>query len=104
MGSDYELGECLSRSEDMSRRNFFGRLFASDMTAYDWAYWDSNCPASQVLPCMRTDASCPTGCYRPRVSLDAMRDGGPAYLGLPPSRPGATPTKVPRSPCCWSSR
>ena len=34
MGSDYELGECLSRSEDMSRRNFFGWLFAADMTAY----------------------------------------------------------------------
>ena len=30
----YELGECLSRAEDMPRRNFFGWLFAADMTAY----------------------------------------------------------------------
>ena len=78
-----EVGDCLSREEDLDRPNLASRLVAKDLTAFEWAYWDSSCQVDGPLSCLRADKPCDTGCYRSRVSLDAMREGGPAYLGLP---------------------
>ena len=76
---------CLEHDESLRRRTFLARLVATDLTQYDWFWWDEGCTGSVWQPCLRSgEPGCDHGCYQPKVSLDALREGGPAYLGMPP--------------------